>query len=120
MAIADLHHVSINVDNLALALPFYTEVLGLALLPRPEFGIAGAWLATAGGRQVHLIETARVPPDVGQHFAFRVTELDAAIVGLDAHGVKVSRVLETEVSRQVAFLDPCGNRIEFNEPKSAV
>jgi predicted enzyme related to lactoylglutathione lyase len=80
MPIADLHHVSINVDNLAVALPFYTEVLGLAMLPRPELGIAGAWLA--------------------------------------AGGVKVSAVFETEVSRQIAFHDPCGNRIELNEPKN--
>jgi glyoxylase I family protein len=117
MPIADLHHISINVDNLALALPFYTEVLGLAMLPRPELGIAGAWLAAGGGRQVHLIEK-RVPSDVGQHFAFRVTELDAAIESLSGHGVKVSAVFETAVSRQVAFHDPCGNRIEFNEPKN--
>jgi glyoxylase I family protein len=118
MPIADLHHVSINVDNLAVALPFYTEVLGLAMLPRPELGIAGAWLAAGGGRQVHLIETQRVPNDVGQHFAFRVTELDAAIESLSDQGVKVSAVFETEVSRQIAFHDPCGNRIELNEPKN--
>jgi glyoxylase I family protein len=119
MPIADLHHVSINVDNLAVALPFYTDLLGLELLPRPELGIAGAWLgAGAAGRQVHLIETPRVPNDVGQHFAFRVTDLDAAIASLATHGVKVSGVFETAVSRQVAFHDPCGNRLEFNEPKA--
>jgi catechol 2,3-dioxygenase-like lactoylglutathione lyase family enzyme len=118
MPIADLHHVSINVDDLAVAQPFYTDVLGLTLLPRPDLGIAGAWLA-AGDRQVHLIETPRVPADVGQHFAFRVTDLDGTIAALEAKGVKVSGVFETEVSRQVAFHDPCGNRLEFNEPKAS-
>ena len=116
MLIADLHHVSINVNDLAAAEAFYIDVLGLRRLPRPELGIAGAWLAV-GERQVHLIETPKVPDDVGQHFAFRVTDLDAMIADLSAHGVRVSSVFETAVSRQVSFRDPCGNRLELNEPK---
>ena len=78
----------------------------------------GTWLA-AGDRQVHLIAGRRVPADEGQHFAFRVDDLDGAIAHLGDRGVAVSPVLETPVSRQVSLKDPCGNRLELNEPKAA-
>lgn len=116
MPIADLHHVSINVDDLAAAEAFYIDVLGLERLYRPELRVQGSWLG-AGDRQVHLIVAEKLPVDVGQHFAFRVTDLDGMIESLAAHGVTVSKILETEVSRQVSFHDPCGNRLELNEPK---
>ena len=115
--ISDLHHVSINVDDLDAAEHFYIEVLGLERLDRPQLHVDGTWLA-AGGRQVHLIVGCDVPPDVGQHFAFRVDDLDGAIAHLADHQIVVSRVLETPVSRQVSLNDPCGNRIELNEPKA--
>lgn len=115
--ISDVHHVSINVDDLAAAEHFYLDVLGLERLPRPDFGFGGAWLAV-GSSQIHLIETGTVPDDHGQHFALRVTDLDGAVAHLAAHGIEVSDVFETEFSRQVALHDPCGNGVELNEPKS--
>jgi catechol 2,3-dioxygenase-like lactoylglutathione lyase family enzyme len=113
--ISDLHHVSINVDDLAAAEYFYVDILGLERLPRPDFGIGGLWLG-AGERQVHLIELPAVPDDLGQHFAFRVSDLDATIAHLKAHGIATDDVFESPVGRQVALHDPCGNRVELNQP----
>ena len=48
-----MHHVSINVADVEESRLFYTEVLGMATLPRPDFGFAGEWL-DAGGQQTHL------------------------------------------------------------------
>jgi glyoxylase I family protein len=116
--IADLHHVSINVSDVDRAVSFYVDVLGLELLPRPELGIGGAWLGLAGGSQIHLIE-AEVPPDVGQHFAMAVDDIDAAVGALRANGVTVRgpQPVGDTGARQAFFADPDGNRLELNQPR---
>src|SRR5438067_13611987 len=84
-----VHHVSINVRDVATAESFYVERLGLARRgDRPDFGFAGAWL-DIGSQQVHLIE-GEPPAAVGQHFAIQVEDLDAAIAELRDAGVEVS------------------------------
>jgi glyoxylase I family protein len=115
MLISDLHHVSINVDDLDAANHFYIDVLGLERLPRPDFGFGGTWLG-AGEREVHLIEVADVPTDLGQHFAFLVSDLDATIAHLRDQGVEVSDAIDLTVARQAFLHDPCGNRLELNQP----
>lgn len=117
MLIADIHHVSLNVTETERALTFYSDVLGMAALPRPDFPFGGAWLDAGNGRQVHLIE-AKVPSDLGQHMAFRVADIDAVIEQLRAAGVDTpdaTQVGSTGI-RQTFVLDPDGNRIEFTQP----
>lgn len=110
-----VHHVSVNVHDLADALDFYTRVLGLtARTDRPELGIGGAWL-DLGEQQVHLIE-APAPDDRGQHFAIRVADIDAAVAELHANGIDVSDPTPIATSRQCFLHDPSGNRIELHEP----
>ena len=83
-------HVAINVADVPGGIVFYTEKIGLVQnFTRPDFGFAGAWLDTANGQQVHLIEAA-VPDNVGQHFALTFEDLGAAIAELRARGLKVS------------------------------
>lgn len=117
MLIVDIHHVSLNVSDTERALGFYRDVLGMALLPRPDFPFRGAWLDAGNGRQVHLIE-AKVPADVGQHLAFQVTDLDLTIEQLRAGGVETSGAIavgDTGI-RQTFVSDPDGNRVEFTQP----
>lgn len=118
MLVADIHHVSLNVADTERSLRFYRDVLGMPLLDRPNFSVAGAWLDAGAGRQVHLIEARSVPADVGQHVAFRVDDLDAVVEALRAAGVTVgdpSPVGDTSI-RQAFVLDPDGNRLEFTQP----
>lgn len=113
-----IHHVSLNVTDIGRSLAFYCDTLGLAAVPRPAFSFAGAWLDAGDGRQVHLIETTNVPPDLGQHFAFRVGDLDAAIDRIRNAGYQVSdptSVADTTI-RQAFAVDPDGNRVEFTQP----
>jgi glyoxylase I family protein len=110
-----LHHVSINVSDVDAARDFYTRVLGLTeRADRPDFSFGGAWL-DAGGQQVHLIE-AEVPPELGQHFALAVTDLDAVVGELRALGVAVTDPVPVGPGHQAFVTDPAGNRVELQQP----
>ena len=112
-----LHHVAINVHELAPALEFYVGQLGFTeLSTRPDFGFPGAWLQ-AGDHQIHLMEVPTAEIDRGQHLALRVSDLDGAVEELEAAGVKVRRSdYVTGAGRQAFLRDPSGNRIELNQP----
>jgi glyoxylase I family protein len=76
---AILHHVSIVTRDLDKSIAFYRDVLGLRMIERPPFRVAGAWLAV-GEAQIHLIEnptgTFRNAGINGDdvHFALRVDD----------------------------------------------
>lgn len=109
--------MSLNVSDTTRALGFYRDVLGMEELPRPDFPFGGAWLDAGAGRQVHLIE-ADVPPDRGQHVAFRVASLEALIRELRGAGCDVGeaqQVGDTGIL-QTFVADPDGNRLEFTQP----
>jgi catechol 2,3-dioxygenase-like lactoylglutathione lyase family enzyme len=113
-----IHHVSINVSDVDAAVTFYTEVLGAELRgDRPDFGFGGAWL-DFGPQQVHLIE-APLPPNLGQHFAVRVDDLDAAVGELRGKGYPVGDPSPVGNSRQAFLEDPSGNVIELHEVGSS-
>ncbi len=110
-------HVAVNVPDVPDALAFYTGTLGLVQNhTRPDFGFPGAWLDTAAGQQVHLIE-GTVPASVGQHFALVFDDLAAAVDALRARGVEVSNWVDVGTTgRKQAFMaDPWGNGIELHE-----
>lgn len=115
MELRGVHHVSINVTDLAETLTFYTDALGLALLDRPDTIGPGAWLGCADGREVHLLMND-VPDNNGQHFAFEVADVDSVTERLSSVGRKVSAPNEIDgLCRQVFCKDPSGNLLEFNE-----
>jgi catechol 2,3-dioxygenase-like lactoylglutathione lyase family enzyme len=113
-----VHHVSINVDDVDAALAFYVGELGLTQrADRPEIGIDGAWL-DAGGQQVHLIGGA-APPNLGQHFALLVADLDATVAQLRARGISVSDAFPIGTGRQAFLEDPAGNAVELHQAGSS-
>ena len=109
-----VHHVSINVDDVEVALAFYTERLGLAIrTDRPDFDFPGAWLQ-AGNQQLHLIG-APPPDDRGQHFALQVDNLDDAVRELRRNGLTVSDPVPVATSHQAFLHDPSGNKVELHQ-----
>jgi len=110
-----VHHVSINVDDLAAARAFYVDVLGFSeRADRPDFpGLAGAWL-DVGGQQVHLI-VGEVPDRKGQHYAVLVADLDATVAALRERGVRVSEPVDVATGLQSFTRDPSGNMVELHE-----
>ena len=114
-----LHHVSINVTEIERARRFYTEVLGLEEIERPDFGMPGAWLQ-AGEGQVHLIvapdsvDTGRRPErltPLAPHTALAIDDYTAVRDELAGHGLEV---LESERSGQMWVRDPDGNIVELS------
>lgn len=120
VGVVGIHHVSLNIADTERSLKFYESLLGLNVLPRPDFGFGGAWLDAGGGRQIHLIEAA-APPDLGQHVALEVADIDSAVAVLRAAGVETpdpAQIGET-AGRQTFVNDPDGNRVELTQPALA-
>jgi glyoxylase I family protein len=109
-----VHHVSINVADVEASTAFYTDVLGGTVRDdRPNFGVGGAWI-DLGAAQVHLIETA-VPPNLGQHFAILVDDLDGAVDELRAKGYDIGDPKPIGSNRQTFVIDPSGNAVELHQ-----
>ena len=111
-----LHHVSICVRDVAEAVAWYGDTLGLTVADRPDELGDGAWLEANGG-QVHLLP-ADEPRSRRDHFALRVDDVDAAVAEIEAKGVEILRLdLIAPLVGQQAFLnDPSDNLIELNQP----
>ena len=125
--VTGLHHVSIVVTDLERAKGFYTGVLGLRELERPAFDFPGAWYEL-GDRQLHLIvhtnsRTLRGTTEIDSrdgHFALRVTDYDATLAHLKAHGIEVrERPVNVTPWSQLYVTDPDGNVVELNVARQA-
>lgn len=109
-----VHHVSVNVSNPEQSIAFYTDVLGGTVRKdRPDFGIGGAWI-DLGATQVHLIE-ADVPPNMGQHFAILVEDVDDVVRELRTKGFEVEDARVVGADRQTFVDDPDGNAVELHQ-----
>jgi glyoxylase I family protein len=110
-----IHHVAIQVHDLAVVTDFYARVLGLAVLGRPREG--AVWLALGDGA-VLMLEQGAEPPIAAP---FRIDRaglhLLALVIAPEERGAWESRfategvevVARTEYTLYVR--DPEGNRV---------
>src|SRR5215471_1884769 len=92
-----VNHISFPVRDLSGALAFCRDLLGLEVVPRPDFGVDGAWLS-AGNAQIHLIVTPagmtvdQPPPSLNpaaSHLAFAVDDYGATLERVQDAGLEV-------------------------------
>ena len=120
--IIKLHHVSLIVKDINIALGFYTEVLGLRIdKTRPDLGYPGAWLILPGQQQIHLMQlddpdkNSERPEHGGRdhHIAFTIQSIDNLIKSLEELDMSYTK---SKSGRRALFCrDPDGNALEFIE-----
>lgn len=119
MPIKGAHHFSLDVADIEAARAFYSGLLGLPEIERPDFGIPGIWYQ-AGSVQLHLIQTPegvdvgrRAPAltPLAQHIAFEIEDYPAMCARLEGAGIEMIAT-GAEVG-QIFVRDPDGNTIEF-------
>jgi len=114
-----LHHASFAVKDLAASKHFFSDVVGLQEIERPQFSFPGAWYQL-GDRQVHLIEQKSAGREVSgrisrsDHLAFEVVDVDAVKQTLEAAGIPYQTGGNEALGfAQVFCSDPDGHTIEF-------
>ncbi|WP_426669894.1 VOC family protein [Mucilaginibacter sp. McL0603] len=100
-------------ERLEEAKQFYTEVIGLKQIPRPDhiFNSKGYWF-DIGDIQLH-ISTEHALPRSNRHIAFEVKDVAAAREQLEKYGVEIMQEPVVPGWDRFAFFDPFGNRVEL-------
>jgi glyoxylase I family protein len=116
--ILGMHHVSMLVKDTERSMRFYTNVLGMRTVVRPDLGFPGAWLAV-GEQQIHLLELPNPDPVENRpvhggrdrHLALRVADLSRLTSRLEQTGIDYTL---SKSGRAALFCrDPDGNGLEF-------
>ena len=134
-----IDHVALHVEDVEATGAFYTEVLGLARVPRPvgpnPNGVAvvtdlssragtpgptgGMWVQV-GQSQIHMIQAERTEGRInpfGPHLALEVEDFDEAKDDLDQRGLTYVEAADGLPFRQLWLLDPSGNTVEIWAPR---
>ncbi len=116
--ILKIHHSSLIVSDTQSSLSFYSGILGLKQLERPNLPFPGAWLEI-GEQQIHLLELESVDPKTGRpehggrdrHVAFHVLNIELIKETLERNQITYSM---SKSGRLALFCrDPDGNALEF-------
>ena len=120
--------IPVATENLDACITFYTEVLGLQLLPRPktldQFG-PGAWLGDKDNTvQFHLIandeislpgKETQIDP-MSRHTAWKIKDVEALRDRLRYLEVEFKEINSLLGATQIFVLDPQGFTWEFQGP----
>lgn len=116
MAIITLDHISLTmpVGSEPAARAFFTGVLGLAEIAKPEDGnrMDGCWF-DLGAQQLHMLIDEGFAPATRAHPAFAVTDLVDVRARICAAGLPTSDFKPSEGRERFFTTDPFGNRLEF-------
>jgi lactoylglutathione lyase len=106
---------------------FYTEVLGLEVIPSPTFAFPVTWMA-AGDLQVHLFERSEFGYDAPafNHFGLEMDDFMAVYDRIKALGIHEPEAFFSAVYElpdgtvQMYVRDPAGNLVELDFPHATV
>ncbi len=117
-------HIGIKVNDMDVALDFYTRVMGLEVLE--TFKLMGNDYYFVGNEDIKIeLEPApknSQPPDLNRstgmsHVAFLVNDVDAEAKRLEGLGVKfIIKPVRLQPGRKMAYIeDPDGTRIQLTQ-----
>jgi len=113
-----MHHASLVVADTAASLRFYSGILDMQQVARPDLGFPGAWLQL-GAQQIHLLELENPDPTTGRpehggrdrHIALSVPDLEPVREVLDQNAIAYTL---SKSGRKALFCrDPDGNALEI-------
>lgn len=113
-----IQHVNVMVDDLAAAIDFYENLLGLDRAPTPDLGFPAQFFRVGGSQEIHVNELGDVHPE-RSHFCLRVDDFNAVFARAlerDVFEIETwgkARRLPTGVM-QAFVRDPGGNLIELS------
>lgn len=114
-----LHHSSLMISDLETSIKFYTEIIGLQRMERPELGFPGAWFQLGKNQQLHIIKLPNMDATAGRpehggrdrHVALTVDDFDSVRNTLDENNIFYSM---SKSGRKALFIrDPDANAIEI-------
>lgn len=114
-----IDHIQLAIpkDSESIARKFYTGVLGLTEIEKPESlkPSGGVWYQ-AGDIELHLgVEENFTPGKKKAHPAFVVEGLNRIKVQLIQNDIEIKEEIQIPGRKRFSFYDPFGNRIEFME-----
>ncbi|HEK18827.1 VOC family protein [Mucilaginibacter sp.] len=106
-------HICVPPEKLEDARAFYSEIIGIELIERPDhlFSSAGYWF-NIGNVQLHIGVEPALPRSI-RHTAFEVEDVDAARQLLQKNNIEIIEEPVIPGRRRFAFIDPFGNRMEL-------
>jgi catechol 2,3-dioxygenase-like lactoylglutathione lyase family enzyme len=110
---ADHIHICVPPERLEEAKQFYTVIIGLKEIERPNhlFSNAGYWF-DIGNIQFHIGVEPALPRSI-RHTAFEVADITAARALLAKNNVEILEEPVLPGRTRFAFIDPFGNRMEL-------
>jgi 4-hydroxyphenylpyruvate dioxygenase-like putative hemolysin len=105
-------HVCVPLERLEEARLFYSNIIGLQQIERPDvFPAPGYWFSI-GDIELHIgIEEERKRSI--RHTAFEVADIAAAEAYLKKNGIEVMNEPHIPGRHRFSFFDPFGNRMEL-------
>jgi len=110
---ADHIHICVPVERLEEARQFYTDIIGLQQIERPNhlFSSVGYWF-NIGDIQLHVGVEPALARSI-RHTAFEVTDIAAARACLVKNHIEIAEEPVLPGRTRFAFIDPFGNRMEL-------
>jgi len=126
-----IDHITLVVSDLERSAKFYTDLLGMEPVDRPDFGFPGRWFQ-AGSTQIHMNVEGEEAGKAGLpfqgatrvtrgfHYAFEVDDCDGAAARLAELGVPIEEgpFSRPDGARQMYIRDPDGHFVEICSPPS--
>lgn len=120
MKTTQLNHVALHIQDVEASCTFYSQVLQLESIPRPDFDFPGAWFQLGHDQELHLIAGRQedvVGHNRGNHYALMVDDIDAWEQRLiDQEVDYLPRRTRPDGAFQIFLKDPDGHVVELCTP----